>query len=173
MIPFAVTIPAEEVDKALPEKLKAEYPGILNWAIEGCMKWQEKGLGIPAEVAAATDSYRNEMDILASFIEDCCVVNPLAKVNAMDLYKTYQKWCDETGEYTQNQRSFGMRIAERGFEKRKSTGNKTFYFGIGLQGEIPLTDSYPRTSESEKKVIPFDESQRKVTKVTGYEEGEL
>jgi putative DNA primase/helicase len=44
MIPFAVTIPAEERDHELTEKLKAEWAGILQWMVDGCLEWQTEGL---------------------------------------------------------------------------------------------------------------------------------
>jgi putative DNA primase/helicase len=44
LIPFAVTIPPEERDAELAEKLKAERPGILQWLVEGCLEWQIEGL---------------------------------------------------------------------------------------------------------------------------------
>ena len=52
-----MTIPPEQRDKDLAEKLKAEYPAILKWAIEGCMEWQQQGLSPPAVVRDATDEY--------------------------------------------------------------------------------------------------------------------
>jgi putative DNA primase/helicase len=57
LIPFAVTIPPEERDKDLTEKLRAEWPGILAWMIEGCLAWQESGLNPPAAVLTATAAY--------------------------------------------------------------------------------------------------------------------
>jgi putative DNA primase/helicase len=41
-IPFTVTIPPEERDETLPEKLKSELPGILAWMITGCTDWLER-----------------------------------------------------------------------------------------------------------------------------------
>ena len=50
LIPFDVTIPPEQRDKKLAEKLCKELPGILNWAIKGCLEWQEHGLVPPSAV---------------------------------------------------------------------------------------------------------------------------
>jgi putative DNA primase/helicase len=47
MIPFLVTIPQEECDPQLADKLKDERPGILQWMIDGCLEWQERGLAAP------------------------------------------------------------------------------------------------------------------------------
>jgi hypothetical protein len=52
------------------EKLLAEAPGILTWAVKGCLAWQRDGLGEPAEVRQATEGYRSEMDVIGHFIED-------------------------------------------------------------------------------------------------------
>ena len=56
LIPFTQTIPPEERDPNLAEKLKEEWPGILAWAIEGCLEWQRIGLAPPSAVVEATES---------------------------------------------------------------------------------------------------------------------
>ncbi|WP_338819594.1 hypothetical protein MTCOM_10940 [Moorella thermoacetica] len=136
LIPFTVTIPTKEQDKSLPAKLRQELPGILAWAVKGCLEWQKRGLDEPQEVIAATAAYRDEQDILGSFITDCCVVNPLAKVTAKNLYKAYVDWCEENGEYPQSQRNFGMRLTERGFTSQRGTAGRHFWQGIGLRSDL-------------------------------------
>lgn len=131
LIPFAVTIPEHERDPKLIEKLKAELPGILRWAVEGCILWQQEGLGMPDEVRAATQAYRQEMDVLAQFLAECCVLEPNAKVFAKHLYPAYVKWCEENGERPLTQTAFGTRMAERGFEKVR-WGPGWVYRGVGL-----------------------------------------
>ena len=44
MIPFTVTISAEQRDKNLSNKLIAENSGILNWLIKGYAMWNKEGL---------------------------------------------------------------------------------------------------------------------------------
>ena len=79
LIPFEVSFAGRE-DTKLPTKLKEELPGILNWALKGCLDWQRQGLNPPAKVRAATQAYREEMDVLAVFLTDCCVIEKHAKV---------------------------------------------------------------------------------------------
>jgi putative DNA primase/helicase len=50
LVPFTVTIPEAERDKDLPDKLRRELPGILAWAVQGCLDWQREGLGMPEPV---------------------------------------------------------------------------------------------------------------------------
>ena len=76
LIPFKVVIPLGDRDGDLPEKLKAEMPGILNWAIEGAIEWFNGGLLPPEEVKAATSDYQSEMDGFAEFCKTMLIEAP-------------------------------------------------------------------------------------------------
>jgi putative DNA primase/helicase len=115
LIPYDVTIPEAERDPELLDKLRWELPGILNWAIRGCFKWLDEGLGPPPDVQAATASYRTEMDTLGDFIAECCEEIPEAIETAKALFFRYKQWCDETGEYMLTKNQFGRKLTERGF----------------------------------------------------------
>jgi len=75
LIPFVVTIPPEKRDKSLPEKLKPEWPGILNWALHGCLEWQQIGLAPPKVVTDASEAYFAAEDAIARWIGACCAVD--------------------------------------------------------------------------------------------------
>ena len=83
----------------------------------------------PPEVRAATSEYRAEMDLLAQFIEECCVLNSNAVTKAADLYASYTKW---VGADSITQHEFGRRLTERGFTRGKATGGARVWRGIGL-----------------------------------------
>jgi P4 family phage/plasmid primase-like protien len=72
LIPFAVTIPEADRDKDLSEKLKPEWPAILRWMVDGCLKWQEIGLSPPQAVIDATAAYLETEDTIATWIEERC-----------------------------------------------------------------------------------------------------
>ncbi len=150
LVPFAVRIPDEEQDKQLRVKLLAEAPGILAWAIRGCLDWQRDGLGEPQEVRNATAGYRAEMDVLGAFLEDCCVVNPKAHCAAKDLYAAYQQWCDETGEKAMTQKAVGLRLAERGFDSAQMGKARTrTWLGVGLKTDDDPPQGSERANASE------------------------
>jgi len=132
LVPWSVTIPAAERDRNLPEKLKAEIAGVLAWVIKGCLDWQREGLGEPHEVRDATAQYRAEQDIIAAFLEECCVVRPETWVRFADLYGAYTAWCEEARERAENKRTFGARLKERGFEPARGTGNVPIRHGLAL-----------------------------------------
>ena len=131
LIPFDITIPDEEQDKKLIEKLKGELSGILTWAVQGCLDWQREELQTPDDVKAATNDYRNEMDEIGIFLTDCCILSPNARTNPTNLYDAYKKWCEDTGETVLSQRAFLTRLTERGL-KPKQSGGQRYRSGVEL-----------------------------------------
>ncbi len=133
LIPFTETIAPEEQDKKLPAKLRKELSGILAWAVEGCLQWQDRGLQAPEEVRKATGEYRSEMDILGAFLKECCHQDPDSTVGVQDVYKAYKVWCEESGERSEGKRKFSGRLKERGFESRRSGPNGSYeWHGLKL-----------------------------------------
>ena len=120
LIPFSVTIPEEEIDRDLPEKLKAEAPLILNWMLEGAKLWYRQGLRPPAAVLDATKEYRSEMDTMEEFLQNCLRTEPGATTSARELYEAYQQFCQSNCLNAVSQTSFGRKLKEKGFQKQKT-----------------------------------------------------
>lgn len=138
LLPFTVRIPDEEIDPNLGEKLRAELPGVLAWAVAGALEWQRLGLAPPPGVTQAVKEYREEMDILGDFIDEACVRAPTARVQSTALYKAYRAWCESNGERAVGRHRFGEALAERGFTKMKSS--EIWWCGIGLHANRELPD---------------------------------
>ena len=105
-IPFNRTFTAEEQDKELISKLSAELPGILNWAIEGCLAWQQQGLTPPAIIEEQIAEYRTSMDSISQFIQDECDVGKDHTCAASKFYQAYRDWCSGAGRKPQSQTAF-------------------------------------------------------------------
>jgi putative DNA primase/helicase len=136
LVPFTVTIPPEERDRELPDKLQAEREGILTWAVRGCLDWQRDGLGIPEEVRAATDQYRDDMDLLGGFITEHCIVGPDQRATAAELYERYIAWAHKAGERIASQKAFGLALAERGYQQARCGKYRVrTWLGIGPQSQ--------------------------------------
>src|SRR5262249_46366742 len=131
LVPFTVTIPEHEKDKHLSEKLKAELPGILAWAVRGCLEWQREGLAEPEEVRAATASYQAEQDTVAAFLAACCFPHPSLKVKASALFDAYTDW---SGDKDMTSKAFGERLRALGHDTGERTKAGYFWGGIGLHG---------------------------------------
>jgi putative DNA primase/helicase len=138
LIPFTVTIPTEQQDRHLAEKLGQELPGILQWAIEGCVAWREAGrLEAPETVRNATAEYQVEMDFLAPFLEERCLMSPNGRVKAKELYESYSEWAKQSGEYVLSQTKLGRMLVERGFQKGRGGPDKaTEYHGLSLRQPV-------------------------------------
>jgi putative DNA primase/helicase len=131
LVPFGVQIHDDEQDRNLPAKLRAEYPGILAWAVRGCIDWLKAGrLDTPHAVEKATRVYRTSEDVLGDFLDECCRMQPTFEARAGGLHKAYKAWCAKSGESPTTQRRFGKALSERGFDRH--TNNGTVYVGLEL-----------------------------------------
>ena len=133
LVPFNVKFTDDGEPRKNPDmerQLTEELPGILAWAVAGCLDWQRHGLGKAAAVEAATASYQAEMDIFAAWIGECCINGKRFEAKAADLYRSYVQWCEQSGEHPEKQRRFGMRLTERGFIGFTNDG--AWWRGIGI-----------------------------------------
>lgn len=131
-IPFTVTIPEDEKDPRIGDKLRAELQGILAWAVRGCLRWQKKGLRVPAAVVEATQGYRSDMDTIGRFIGECCMIgDPRYRAKASELYRAYDTWCSDSNERAESQTVFGRYLTENGFDPKKD--GIVWRIGIGLK----------------------------------------
>ncbi len=139
LLPFDVTIPKEErVPDYFQNTLALELPGILAWAVVGCLKWQERGLDPPPEVQSATSAYRTEQDVVAEFIATCCIVKEDLEAPAGQLYNVFKRWTEGEGNKPLSNYSFGLRLTDKGFPARKASGGRKVRVGIGLLEEAGL-----------------------------------
>ena len=107
LVPFDVSF-ADRVDLDLPEKLRAELSGILNWAIAGCLAWHQSGLHTPVKVQTATAAYRKEQDTIGQFIaERCQTGEDYMQCKASRLYTAYRSWAEHNGQGVLSQKRFG------------------------------------------------------------------
>jgi putative DNA primase/helicase len=146
LIPFAVQIPPDRVDQHLMAKLQKELPGILTWAVQGCLEWQREGLRPPSAILAAVRAYRGEMDTLGDFIDECCIVADHLTAKSSHIYSAYKRWSEREGHKAMSATRFGLTLSERGFEKEKR-GTIT-WFGIGISGGLEGLDTSPSSSYS-------------------------
>ena len=129
-IPFNRTFSVEEQDKTLQSKLMEELPGILNWAIQGCLDWQREGLNPPKIVQDQVAEYKSAMDSISQFIKDECELGFDCSHTASQFYSEYRSWCLAVGKKPKNQTAFKRAVeATKGvYQKRTAKGNT--WFGI-------------------------------------------
>jgi putative DNA primase/helicase len=134
-VPFIVTIPREEIDTALPAKLRGEAEGILAWMVQGCRRWIKEGLGDPPEVAEASAEWQAESDRLPAFIQEKCLLSPDAWLPVAHLWPAYQNWCDENNERVGMTKAiFDEKLEKMGLRRAKNPkGDTRAWIGINIR----------------------------------------
>jgi putative DNA primase/helicase len=130
LIPFAVTIPQHERDEMLPDKLRAELPGILAWMIDGTAEWRKKGLAPPAIVTEATAAYLEAEDAIAAWVEDQCIQDPAVFETSTALFGSWSNWAEANGEYVGSLKRFVAGLEARGYTPMRKGYGRGF---IGLR----------------------------------------
>jgi putative DNA primase/helicase len=133
LVPFAVTIPPPERDPELIQKLTGERPGILAWAIEGCLSWQLQGLNPPLIVRLATEEYLEAEDAVGRWMEERAVLSPQYFTASTALYQDWRQWCDEAGELVRSQKEFSMRLERFGQLEKYRCNRARGFKGIALK----------------------------------------
>jgi putative DNA primase/helicase len=134
MLPFTITIPETERDPQLTERLRKEWPGILQWAIEGCLEWQRTGLSVPEVVREAGSNYLQAEDTVQAWIDDCCESRTGAWSASAILYASWQRYAEASGEVACSQKRFAAWLEAKGFHPHRTTGARGFN-GIRLRDD--------------------------------------
>lgn len=135
LIPFTVTIPPEQRDPDLQDKLKAELPGILNWALAGYQDWATHRLITPGAVVAATDDYRAESDAIGAFLADKTEETTPGSggwVRNGELYDAYVTWAKANAGDPMTPKAFTQRMLEKGYQQHRTGKNGRMWLDLEL-----------------------------------------
>ena len=132
LVPFSQTFDETRADSGLRETLRAELPGILNWALAGAVAWQKQGLGIPRAVLDATAAYKAESDVIGLWMHECAEIDETTETQASIAYASYKAWCEQNEHRPMSITNFGKEIVrDRGITKRVAR-HIGFYTGLLL-----------------------------------------
>jgi putative DNA primase/helicase len=135
LIEFPVKI--EKPDLHLKDKLRAEAPGILAWAVEGLRAYHAEGLAVPESCQRALDEYRAAEDLLGEFIEEWLVPDPEEFCFRQQVFNRYTQWCEEQGVRHGSQRNFNRKMESRGFfMKDRGKAHSKIWFGCRLRDSV-------------------------------------
>jgi putative DNA primase/helicase len=134
LVPFQVIVPKDERDIHLPDRLRGEASGILNWLLDGLRTWCDKGLHEPDDVVQATAEYRSASDPLGRFLATCVVESAGDRVQSSVLHEVYEAWCKASGEKAWSGRGLSMAMDERGFKRKQS--NVMWWLDIKLTKSV-------------------------------------
>lgn len=132
LIPFDRIFKEEEKDKTLADKLKKEYPQILNWIINGFYAWQCDGLDDkPQCIQDAISEYKDDENPLSDFAAICLKLDAEKEVKSGDLWKAYDLFCaDEQIRNSISQTAFGKIIRALPGVKKIRKRDGIYYSGL-------------------------------------------
>ncbi len=149
LIPFREQFEGTKKDPDVRRKLQEELPGILAWAVKGCLSWQKHGLGMTPQVERATLEYRQESDQIGRFLKERCTIGPKSSTKGREFFEAYVEWCGVVGEKAEANLQFARRMAERGISKKR-LGSGMVYQGVGLAPVAPAITS-PRSIQEKNQ----------------------
>ncbi len=124
LIPWPVSIPPEQRDPLLRERITEEAPGLLNWLLQGCIAWNRDRLQIPEACRAITADFRQESDELADFITETMTRDPERYCLKGEAYDAYKRWAEGGGLRPKTKRQLSTALQERGFESGRTSATR-------------------------------------------------
>ncbi|MFI2757481.1 phage/plasmid primase, P4 family [Streptomyces echinatus] len=85
-------------DPTLFDRLKAEMPGILNWALDGLARLEAKGrITEPACSREAVTTMQDTASPTSAFIRERCITGPTCSVPVDALWAVWREWAEDNG----------------------------------------------------------------------------
>lgn len=130
--------PPALIDSGLKEALKAEWPGILSWALQGCLDWRKTRLVRPSVVHEATATYFSEQDTFALWLEEACELGRDNAETSDALWESWQRFATTAGEPAGSKtKEFPERLKAKGFDPVRDTAGIRGRGFKGLRLAVP------------------------------------
>jgi putative DNA primase/helicase len=114
--------PAKRIQGLAEQILAREAAGVLNWAIRGCLDWQQRGLAVPDSVTAKTREHIAQSNPLATWLEEETDEVADAVTENGQLYGRYKAWAERAGvRHPMSMKAFTIRLQEQGFQQDKDS----------------------------------------------------
>ena len=130
---FGVTIPEHERDTTIPDRLKDEYGGILNWALTGAVDWLESGLRPPEAVRASTAAYLAGEDMLQAWLDEA--TERSGQITLAAAHRSYRDWCERNGAIVLGRNTFGDQLEVRGFKRGHDRNKQPIFAGMSIANQ--------------------------------------
>lgn len=123
LIPFNAYFSEDKRDKDMPEKLMAEAPQILQWLIDGAVRYFTEGLVVPEKVKSESSKYFAEMDTVKAWSDTCLTAQKGGFLSSKDLLEHYQEWSEDTN---MSPTEFKKHMGRLGFEHKRTKSARGF-----------------------------------------------
>jgi putative DNA primase/helicase len=137
-------------DDLLRDTLRLELEGILQWLINGATEWYKTGLSTPKVILDLNQCYKDELDEIGGFLDQCIEPDPDSKMSKKDIFTLYKFWCNAIEEVPISKIAFGKRLEENGYQHKKSNGIE---FRTGLRINAKLQESLEAITDSDESIV--------------------
>ncbi|GHE50922.1 phage protein [Camelimonas fluminis] len=129
---WPVKVPADEQRplKEVVGEMMAEAPGILNWAIEGALRFLREGLHEPPAVSSLTEAHREDLDPVGAFVTAHVRDREDRSVQARDMYDGFKLFCEANAIRPWTEKTFSLALKKKGFRREDKRVRK--WLGIEL-----------------------------------------
>jgi putative DNA primase/helicase len=131
-------------DHGLIYRLLLELPGILNWAIAGWRRLNQRGhFQMPKSVAETVQQLEDLGSPIRAFVREQCIVEPGQTVDILAVFGAWRTWCLRRNREPGTEELFGrdLRAAVPGLTvsqpRTETGGRRRLYNGIGLNPARP------------------------------------
>lgn len=120
-------------DTGLERRLQSEMSGILNYAIEGYRRLDERGhFEQPSSAMDAIQAMEDLASPVRAFVRDCCIVGSDQTAEVRELFLRWERWCDANGQrYTGTVQTFGRQL-RAAFPNVRMMQHPRRYTGIAI-----------------------------------------
>ena len=117
----------------MPDKLRAELPGILSWGIQGCLRWQQEGLIEPAVIREAASQWRRDANHVKRFFTEKIALSPNAQTSAAVVHNEFLSWCKQNGEAPMSAAELKMQLTEKCDLTHRRTRAGSVWVGVTIR----------------------------------------
>jgi P4 family phage/plasmid primase-like protien len=128
-------------DPDVMERVRIEGPGILNWALDGLARLNEREhFDYPKSVQDATERFRKENDLAGMFLEECCERPDSTLYNtkkyrayASELTEAFNEWAQKNGHGHRSTKSLAPEWERLQLRKGERITKGFPYYGVKLK----------------------------------------
>jgi len=144
LIPFEYKFSKDTIRKTedVMNDFKGELSGILNWCVEGFIRFKESGLHAPEIVKQEVQKYKNELNSVSAWYDER-VLESTENIDYSFLYADYAQYCDVTGAFQQSKIKFSKYLESVGKEIISGYGNKRIVLKTELNGTDEKKEELP------------------------------
>ena len=160
LVPFPESVPVDERDKHLDDKLQAELPGVLNWCIQGMQRLHEQG-GFTADRSPGhtADTWQKWGDSVSRFASNAVEEATDNAIPKEKLYAAYLEYCRQESIPSDTQHSMTRGLKQEGFDDGRQYvdgARKRCFLNIALtgRGEELVDAAKNRTPDDDRDSDP-------------------